>query len=394
MSQQKNEPQQPNLIIESDEKTKKKLQDFASTYEELSKIKANLDALIDTFTNNPSFLSSASMYWGELVLWQKVLAGILLTVPLIAGVVLNIGVLIAISAVTLGFFILIAISLENHHETNNTNTQRIKDGVSSLANLLSVVINSLAQLSDELKESIEDMQLENIRFTKNIDVLEEQVNLLTANVTQLKSIEQKINNENNSLENIISTLKNSVDDHAISLNETQQQLTKTIQENQTQQIFLSEKIEELNAVKTKLTEKIVHMEHITQVLQIAVEDLSSYMVADNKKRLIYIEKLEYFITNHESSFLAIVERICDAESKLSAVSEELKQCNERHDKLLTLQEKFITKLEKMVGMSSAEIELEFNVSNNRHSFYSSSQSQSLDPQLNHDEQMRLEVAYS
>ncbi|OCH98308.1 hypothetical protein A8135_12185 [Legionella jamestowniensis] len=100
---------------------------IAITQEQLTQIKQSLGAIIDTMQQNDSLFSRAATFWGNLPLWQKILGGIVLTVPtLAAGIAAHIGILLAISGVTVVAYTASGIVLDDHHSCNKNIADRLK----------------------------------------------------------------------------------------------------------------------------------------------------------------------------------------------------------------------------------------------------------------------------
>ena len=73
--------QQPELVeltpnIQKAKKDKENLEQIVLTQQQLTKIKDDLNKLIDAMADNPSFLARTATLWGELALWKKIVAEI------------------------------------------------------------------------------------------------------------------------------------------------------------------------------------------------------------------------------------------------------------------------------------------------------------------------------
>lgn len=81
-------------------KDKEHFEKIITTQNKIQKIKVDLNQLIQSMNNNPSWLSRAARFWNEIPLWQKITAGAVLTIPLLMiGIMANLAALITLSIV-------------------------------------------------------------------------------------------------------------------------------------------------------------------------------------------------------------------------------------------------------------------------------------------------------
>jgi DNA repair exonuclease SbcCD ATPase subunit len=349
-------PAQENLvIIEHNKPEKDRLEHIVSTKNKLVQMKTDLNRMIDAMTKNPSILSRAALFWNEIPLWQKITGGIVLTVPLLMiGLMANLAALITLSIVTMIVYTVSDILLDNHQSQNTDNTEQLKAGISSLAELLDTVISCLEILREQLAIEIDAFQQENARLTENINQFGEQIKSLTSQIEDLVNTEKKLRGTQVALENTTVALKGSIKEQSELLEKTQKELEQVVQDYKENQTQLSDKINELDEIKVKMGKELDQARSIGLVLRSTVETLSRTVIANKEQRDAFQLRLNEFLTNKEKSFDQVAERICEAERKLSLVTTQLEQSNQRYQDLLDRQEQQIIRLEQMDEFQSTE----------------------------------------
>lgn len=352
--------EQDNLTQKT-KKDKERFEKMVATQNKIQKIKADLNQLIQSMNNNPSLLSRAASFWNEIPLWQKISAGIVLTVPLLMiGIMANLAALITLSIVTGIVYTVSHILLENHQSQNTDNIEHLKAGISSLVDLLDSVISTLELLREQLAIEIDAFQKENARLTQNVDQFCEQINTLKSEIIDLTDTEKALRATQVELEHTATTLKGSNDEQSQLLENTQKQLEQVVQAYKENQNQLSDKIKELDDIKEKMGKEVEQARAIGLVLSGTVETFSNMVIQDKEQRAAFQKRLEDFLTNKEKSFVEIADRICDAERKLSVVTKQLEESNQRYRKLLDRQEQQIIRLEQMDVVQPDEVQESFD----------------------------------
>lgn len=337
-----------DVLIRKAKKDKERFEQVVITQNKIQHIKTDLNQLIQAMQHNPSLFSRAASFWNEIPLWQKISAGIALSVPLLMiGLMANLAALITLSIVTAIGYTASHILLENHQRHNTDSTQSLKTGISSLVDLLDTVISTLEILHQQLALEIESFQKENERMSKSIGELSGQITTLTSQITVLTDTEKALRFTQSELERTVKTLKDSIAEQSQVLDETQKELKRVAQEYKNTQNQLADKITELDAVKQRLSKEVDQAQSIILVLRGTVEALSQSVIADGERRTAFQSRLNDFITNKEKSFDQVAERICEAERKLSAVTQQLEESNKRYRELLDRQELQIIRMEQM-----------------------------------------------
>ncbi|MHA3124352.1 LegC2/C7 family Dot/Icm T4SS effector (plasmid) [Legionella pneumophila] len=310
---------------------------------------------------NLSLLSSAANLWNKIPLWQKITAGVVLTVPLLLiGLMANLAALITLGIVTAIVYTASSFLLDNHQSQNTDNNEQLNAGISSLVELLDTVISILDLLREQLAIEIDAFQKENERLTESVQQFCEQIKTLKSQISELNDTEKALRATQIELELTAKTLKGSIEEQSQVLENTQKELERVVLAYKDNQNQLSDKIKELDEVKVKMSKEVDQAQSLSLVLRSTVEALSNTVIADEEQRTSFQLRLNEFLTNKEKSFDQVAERICKAERKLAVVTKQLEESNQRYRKLLDRQEQQIIRLEQIDVVQPEEVQESFD----------------------------------
>ncbi|PWY54506.1 hypothetical protein DGG96_16605 [Legionella qingyii] len=322
------------------------LQSIALTQEHLAQVKKSLGAIVDSLQDNPSLISRAAAFWGELPLWQRIIGGVAVSGPtLIIGAAAHIGFLVTISGVSALAYTTSGIVLDDHHYHTKNIAQKLKEGIFGVAEILELTIGALDSIRKKLAVEIDKFKEENERLAKNISRLNEEVETLSAQVEVYIETEKLLRKTKDGLEKTAATLKLDVEKQNKQFEATQKELLKARDEHSRSLVLLSEKTSELSEVRISMGAEVEKAKKIASTLEGTVRILSSATITDGNQRQAFQEKLNSFLENKAASFDQVAERIGKAESELLEVKSELKASTERFNKLLELQEKQLQRLQ-------------------------------------------------
>lgn len=312
------------------------LQSIALTQEYLSQIKQNLGDIIDSMQENPSLISRAAAYWGELPFWQKVVGG-----AAVSGPSLLLG------AMTCTFFLATisgaGVLLDDHHHHNN----RLKEGVFGIADGLSLTIGSLDGIRQKLATEIEKFREENTKLAENITHLNGEIKKLSVQTDMLIATEQLLRKNKEDLEKIAGTLKQNLEQQGDLFEKNQRELAEVKELHHQSIEQLAKKSAELAQVRESMEAQVNNAKAVASTLEDTVKLLSTTAINDAEQRNIFQEKLTHFLSDQTRNFSEVCERISKKESELSAAKLELQANNEHYKQLLQRQEKQILRLESI-----------------------------------------------
>ncbi len=324
------------------------LEQIATTQKQLSQVKESLGDIIDSIAQNQSMVTKAASFWAKLSMLERVAFGAVFTGPtLAAGAIAHIGILLAISGVTLVSYTAGGIVLDDHNRYNEKIAERLKAGIFGLADVLEVTISALDTIRIKFNEEINKFKEQNLKLTENVFQLTEQVENLTDQVEVFIATETMLRTTKDELEKVIADLHSSVDQNSEQINHSQKELDKVKKDYEKSQTQLSEKIVELSTVRTTLGLEVEKAKKVASTLQGTVQTLAGSVIDNDKQRDAFQTRLNSFLNNKEASFDQVADRVCQAEKELAQVKEELKQSNERYKELLDRQEKQVERLEKI-----------------------------------------------
>lgn len=322
------------------------LQSIALTQEHLAQVKKSLGAIVDSLQDNPSLISRAAAFWGELPLWQRIIGGVAISGPtLIIGAAAHIGFLVTISGVSALAYTTSSIVLDDHHYHTKNIAQKLKEGIFGVAEILELTIGALDSIRKKLAVEIDKFKEENEKLATNITRLNEEVETLSAQVEVYIETEKLLRKNKEDLEKIAASLKLDVEKQSVQFEASQKELEKVRDLHTRSLLLLSQKTSELTEVRLSMGVEVDKAKHIAMILEGTVKNLTNAAINDSNQRQAFHDKLNDFLTDKTSSFDQVAERINKAESELSEVKSELKASTERFNKLLELQEKQLQRLQ-------------------------------------------------
>ncbi|MCW8482703.1 hypothetical protein OQJ14_04945 [Fluoribacter dumoffii] len=340
------------------------LQSIALTQEHLAQVKKSLGAIVDSLHDNPSLISRAAAFWGELPLWQRIVGGVAISGPtLIIGAAAHIGFLITISGVSALAYTTSGIVLDDHHYHTKSIAQKLKEGIFGVAEILELTIGALDTIRKKLAIEIDKFKEENEKLAHNITRLNEEVETLSAQVEVYVETEKLLRKSKEDLEKTASSLKLDLEKQSEQYEINQKELEKIRGEHSRSLLLLSQKTAELAEVRKSMGTEIERAKMIASTLEGTVKTLSSAAIDDGTQRQAFQDKLNSFLADKASNFDLIAERMNKAESELALVKSELNKSTERFKKLLELQEMQLKRLQGLDRRVDASVHPEMHSKN-------------------------------
>ena len=314
---------------------------------QLHKIQADLEVLIDSMAKNPSMLSRLANYWGKLPLWQKIIAGVVLVAPpLIIGILAQLIVCFVITGFLLAAYIGGSVALDDHYSHTTHSTKNIKSGVTSLAEGLDAVTNTLEEISADLSAQVAIFTSENERFGDNVDVLKLRNITLGQEVEKLKTTEGKLKLTQEELETACNELKDSVKDQTSLLEQTQVSLNQVKIDFARNQKELEDKNKELADLHKQLKIEVTRYEQLLETLQKAVNELAMTLLKTPEEQEQFYKTLKDFIQDKDSSFLKTSERYSQEVKELTALKDQYKSLVAVYEGNIKKQNSHLDRIEK------------------------------------------------
>lgn len=314
----------------------------------LSQVKQDLANVVDAVVKDPSLITKVSKTWGEMPVWQKY-SGLAVGLPfVIVGLSTLAVVPFVLGSAGVVLYTAAGLILEEHYQKTIDITDTLKKGILGLADVLTLVINALDKIRQELALEIEKFRTENEKLAQNIDRLDGQVHALSLQTELFIETETLLRKDKDDLEKSVASLNDSVGhlnttvlSHQEGLTQTKKELDAVTKAHQGSQEQLAGKVLELKQVKTELGLELEKAKKVAATLKGTVETLSGTVIEDSKQKEAFQNRLNTFLNDKEKSFSEVADRICSTENKLSEtekalqfVKEQLKQSNSRFDSLL------------------------------------------------------------
>lgn len=367
------EKKEPSITQDSKtpEKAKNNFEKMLFTQKQLIDVKKFLVKIIEAIGENPSFLNRLSKYWGDKPTSYKVIAGVALVGPTaLIGIIAHAIPLLAISGLTLAGYVTSSVVLDDHNTHNVSVTERLKEGVLSLADVLGIVIEALDTIRKDLaievekfKEENEKYMEENNKLSLSLQDLSRQLQHLSYFTECLQVTELMLRKEKDELTMTAKSLESSIESQSKLFEENQKKLEEVTRQHEQILIQLSGTSSELETVKKEMGKELEKTRMVAKIMSEAAQSLSGTVVEDKENRIIYQEKLDKFLMDKEKSFDQVTNRICEAEKKLSMVEKELELSNNRYTLLLKKHEKQLQQHSEQQKKQDEQLDRLQNISN-------------------------------
>lgn len=336
--------------VERNEENKHVLQ-ILLTYNQLKKIKQNLNAMIDSLAENPSILSRASKLWGTIPWWQKLLAGLVLTIPLLlVGIFAQLAVLTAISICVMVTYTISSLALDNHQAHNTNNTARLKSCIGNMADLLGASIQLLQGLQQLIAKQIDAFHTENNKLTQKIIELTPQVEDLTQKVEGLQQVKQTLGKTIEDLEQTLQVFKTSGQEQIELFEQTKHELEQVKSSYEDNEKKLSTSINELTDHNANMQVQLNLARSIAMTLNDAVATFSAMILADEQQRSAFSERLANTLNNKEQCFIKVLNQFNHSERNLKTITNQLVDLNNEYDAVLDRFEIVTRLMEEKLGI--------------------------------------------
>lgn len=333
--------------IKSDEKGS--FAKLTITEDIFKKINENLIAIIKSMEKNPSIFARIAKSWGELPLWQKILGGVTLTVPmLIIGIVANIGFLLALCGITAVIYAGSGILLDDHHNCNTSATESLTKGILGLAELLELTIMALDAIRQKLEQEVNNFTLENEKLHTNVNELHTKIAQLDVEIKATHELALALEKTKTELEQTTTNLTSKITEQSDLLDAHQQQLKLITEAYHSSQMELDKKIEELGQVKLDLEAELSIANALAQTLGATLQDVTASLIGDKEQQKEMHQRITTFLNHKEASFASVATRICAAEEQLQQRTAELERCNTQYKENLEEQARQIQQLKAII----------------------------------------------
>ncbi|QMT61858.1 LegC2/C7 family Dot/Icm T4SS effector [Legionella sp. PC997] len=342
------------LKILNEDSGQDKLQKITITKELFDEIKKSLQNTIKSMEKNPSIFSRAAEYWGELPLWQKIVGGVVLTVPtLIIGIMAHVGFLLALCGVTAVTYTAGGVILDDHHKCSTSAVESLQKGILGLADLLELTISALEIIRKQLVVEIQKFAKENATLVENIEQLSKQIDEIDKQILATSGINKALGETKDGLEAVSSQLKDDVSLNAEFLQQNQVKLDRITEAYSNSKKELAEKIEEIKKVKLELEAELSRARMMVETLSSTVKELSNTVIGEDQRNA-FKEKIDAFIQQKEGTFLGIATDFERSGQKFKQVQQELETTNGKYEELLKKQEEHITVLATLRNQAPTE----------------------------------------
>lgn len=334
---------------ESLDSTSDSVNQILTAQNQIVAVKKSLGDIIDSITQNQSMVTRASQWWGGMPLWQKTMGGLIVTVPTFAvGIAADITLLLAISGFTGVTYSLSGIVLDDHYRCNEDIARRLKQGIFSLADVLQLTVEALAEIHKRLSAEIIRFKEQNLQFESQLSYLRETVQTLTQQVDKFQELECSLAVQQANLEQKVYELENSLGGQDELLSQTQKELAKVKQDYEKNDILLSNVMADLQGVGQQMGVKLKQAEEDEAKLKDTLTHFTQIMLEDEKNSKDYQQQLENLLTEKKSEFNKLTTGFSQAKEHIVTVKEELQKGCTRKRELFELHGHEFARLEQIL----------------------------------------------
>ncbi len=324
------------------------LQQILTTHQRLTQVQKDFEDAIDSFAANQSVFARSAAYWAKIPLWILVSSGLAVFVPLIIlSMALQLTVLLTLSIFALlayagGSYLLFDY---NRHSIQSTN--KFKIILANFSDLLVNLIDLIDALHKQFKTEVEQLALENTNLTNNVSRLDGEINKLTGQIATLNTTEGELCAVRDGLKKTMDELRATSGAQSEVLQQTQAQLNKVQQQYEQNHKTLSERIEALETLRSKLETDLNIAKNLAHTLSDTVTVFTGTLRFNEEQRTLFLEKLHTFIDDEQLQFDQITQRMLETQQNLTSTLEETRSSNNHYTQMIEYQDSVIQKLEQV-----------------------------------------------
>jgi hypothetical protein len=343
------------LTEESSDADLSNLNKIIETKNQIAQVKKHLSTIIDSIAANPSLISGWSQFWGDMPLWKKVGTGAAITVPaILTGVAASLTPLLVLGGVTGIAYTASGMVLQDHFECSENIKQRLRDGISSIADILEITIVALDNVRVRLSEQIGRFKEANADLAKKVGTLQDQINTLSIKIEILIGTSTVLDSLKSRLELRVYQLEQDSEQQKDLLDSAQKELTATITDYKNNQKNLEHEVTELRRVRVEMFDEIAKTKKVSEALQAVIGDLSEQVVENNAQKQVFNSRLHQLCDKEEQSVRTVVDRLSKTQQELDDAKKSLCANNKQNKELLARQEVLIQKIEGL-GLDAIKV---------------------------------------
>ncbi|EHL30548.1 hypothetical protein [Legionella drancourtii] len=324
------------------------LQQIITTHQHLTQIQKDLEDAIDSFAANQSVLARIAAYWAKIPLWVQVSSGLAVLIPLIVlSITLQLAALLTLSIFALLAYTVGSYLLFDYHQNSTQSTNKFKTIIVNFSDLLVNLIDLIDALHAQFKTEVDQLAVENMNLTNNVSRLNSEINQLTGKIATLNTTEGELRVVRDGLNKTLEELKGTSGAQSVVLQQTQAQLNEVQQKYEQNHSTLSERIEELETLRSKLETDLKIAKNLANTLSDTVTVFTGTLRFNEEQRTLFLAKLHTFIDDEKLQFDQITQRMLETQKNLTSTLEETRSSNNHYAQMIEYQDSLIKKLEKV-----------------------------------------------
>lgn len=323
-----------------------KLQKTSLLRAQIEQAQQQLVNSVQQFQHKKSLFTQAALFWEQLSWRKKIAAAVLLSLPLLIGLISQLSMLALLGLNLFVFSIVSLFLLDNHVQNHKNQMAELQSAAQHLVTPLGILFEHFEELNRQFNQELLAFQEQNQQLVIQCEQFDNEIQCLKKSNRSLDECQHDLLTAQNNVKNTISTITHTVSEQSLLLEKNQTRLEETAKAYQESQAQLTATIMELKETKARLTKDVNQAQKITKTLQTTVTLLSTIATKGEEGQKELYKKLDTLIHNHEAQFDTLAKNLSEADKQFINVIKEMEANNLRVSQLLNRQETQIDRFEK------------------------------------------------
>lgn len=313
--------------------------------DEAELLRQNLANVLESIKNKPSFFAKVAYFWGERSWWVKVLIGLGITVPfVIIGILTQSITLMIIVASITATYTLFSLLLDNFYKADTELFKQLKEGITSMGDLLGNTINALNTIRLSLAEQVARFRSENRQLQVNNDTLTEENERLKKQVTEITELAEKLQVSNEQIANSSASLLKTTEQNQTLIQQKEAMLQRMREEHAAQLKNFELEIAVLRSNNVDLQKLLNEAEKSIEVLNGLNADVEQVNSEHTLNTNAFLSSMNQTLDEKGTSMAEILSQVSGVGVKLEATSDKLLENFDKNTDLLVQHQAHLTRI--------------------------------------------------
>jgi hypothetical protein len=305
------------------------------TPEQIPAMKQNIADILDQNNKTVSLLESMAIGWGKLPWWLKGIGLVILSIPtVVVAVILQLWVVLAVTACVALLYIGISLLLDNHYSHSSENNEALEQKVNGLVDFFSTLLTALYKIKESLKAQVDEFFTENKLLAKQVEALTIQNSLLKVQVQKISVTAEELQTNNELLEKTVGHLQNTTIQHQDMIKQYETALDEMKVNNDTQSVALQKEIHALTVIRISLNFELESIQSKVKLLTKGHQKLIEINNIGRDNIAEFMVKLDTLLEEETAAFKIQTNKIINANLQLDGVIIDLQAMNRQYSKII------------------------------------------------------------